>query len=140
MSFNYLSRRGGNKRGGGMVQGQVFLKKKGGWQFCYLIFSKFIIFTFRNYFTLCKVVNRDNTFEEIFFSTNIILWRKFILSCLKKNLCMCKEGWRVGLGQDGGSLREIGRIVWNILKRSWNRREGSGNKKFGASWVKGWVL
>ena len=73
MSFNYLSRRGGNKRGGGMVQGQVFLKKKGGWQFCYLIFSKFIIFTFRNYFTLCKVVNRDNTFEEIFFSTNIIL-------------------------------------------------------------------
>ena len=30
MNFNYLSRRGGNKRGGNMVQGQVFLKKKGG--------------------------------------------------------------------------------------------------------------
>ena len=35
--------------GGSMVQGQVFLK--GGWHFSYLIFSRFIIFTFRNYFT-----------------------------------------------------------------------------------------
>ena len=35
-----------------MVQEQDFLKGKGeGWHFPYLIFSKLIIFTFRNYFT-----------------------------------------------------------------------------------------
>ena len=40
-----------------MVQGQVFLKEGGGADtFSYLIFSKFINFTFRNYFTLCKIV------------------------------------------------------------------------------------
>ena len=37
-----------------MVQGQVFLKG-GDWHF-YLIFSRFVIFTFRNYFILCKIV------------------------------------------------------------------------------------
>ena len=35
----------------------------GGGHFCNLIFSKFMIFIFRNFFTLCKIVNRDNTFE-----------------------------------------------------------------------------
>ena len=46
------------KRGGSMVQGQVFLKGEGrvGWRLSYLIFTRFIIFTFRNYFTLCKIV------------------------------------------------------------------------------------
>ena len=41
-----------------MVQGKVFLKREGGgggWLTLFL-FSKFIIFTFRNYFTLCKIV------------------------------------------------------------------------------------
>ena len=37
-----------------MVQGQVFFKG-GDWNFSYLIFSKFIIFKFRNYFILCKI-------------------------------------------------------------------------------------
>ena len=32
------------------------LLKRGDWHFSYLIFSRFIIFTFRNYFTLCKIV------------------------------------------------------------------------------------
>ena len=36
------------------MQGQVFLKG-GKWHFSYLIFSRSIIFTFRNYFTLCKI-------------------------------------------------------------------------------------
>ena len=40
------------KEGWTMVQGQVFLKAVGGWHFSYLTFSRFIIFTFRNYFTL----------------------------------------------------------------------------------------
>ena len=70
---------------GNMVLGQVFLKW-GGWHFFYLIFSRFIIFTFRNYFTLCKIVLY---FEEHFFFANIILWKKVILSCLKMNLCVC---------------------------------------------------
>ena len=37
-----------------MVQGQVFFK--GGGHFSHLIFSRFDIFTFTNYFTLCKIV------------------------------------------------------------------------------------
>ena len=41
----------------------------------------------------------------------------------KEPVCMCKEGCCVGLGQEGGYLGESGRIVWNILKRGWNRRE-----------------
>ena len=38
-----------------MVKGQVFLKEWD-WHFSFLIFSRFIIFTFKNYFTLCKIV------------------------------------------------------------------------------------
>ena len=50
------------------MQGQVFLKGGvGGWHFPYLIFSRFIIFTFRNYFTLCKIV--------------LSIWRKNIFFC-----------------------------------------------------------
>ena len=41
------------KRGGSMVQGQIFLKE-GDWHISYLIFLRFIIFRFRNYFILCK--------------------------------------------------------------------------------------
>ena len=37
--------------------------------------------------------------------------KKVILSCLKINLCMCKEVWCVGLGHDGGCLHEGVRIV-----------------------------
>ena len=38
-----------------MVQGQIFLKG-GDWHFCYLIFLRFIIFAFKNYFIFCKIV------------------------------------------------------------------------------------
>ena len=39
-----------------MVQGQVFLKGGWeGWHFSYLVFLRFIIFTF-NHFTLCKTI------------------------------------------------------------------------------------
>ena len=48
-----------------MVQEQIFLK--GGWHFPYLIFSKFTIFTFRNYFTLCKIAS--------------CIWREIIFLC-----------------------------------------------------------
>ena len=41
-----------------MVQGQVFLKGVGGggWRFSYLIFLRFVIYIFRNYCNLCKIV------------------------------------------------------------------------------------
>ena len=43
--------------GGSIVQGQVFLKDRVCWHFSYLIFSRSIVFTFRNYITLhCRIV------------------------------------------------------------------------------------
>ena len=72
------------KEGGSMVQGQVFLKGGGRWHFSYLIFSRFIIFTFRNYFTLSKIVSC--IWRKKIFSATIILWKKVIQSCLKINL------------------------------------------------------
>ena len=42
------------KAGGSMNQGQVFLKGEGGWHFSYFTFSRFIIFTFRNYVMYLK--------------------------------------------------------------------------------------
>ena len=88
VNFDYLPWRGGiwkiKKGGGDMVQGQVFLKR-GDWHFSYFVFSRFIIFAFRNYFTLSKILLC--IFEEKnFFSAIIILWRKIILSYLKMNL------------------------------------------------------
>ena len=49
-----------------MVQRQVFLKGRG-MAILLFIFSRFIIFTFRNYFTLSKIV--------------LCIWRKIIFSC-----------------------------------------------------------
>ena len=70
------------KGGGAMVQAQAFLKKKEEEHFFYLIFLRFIIFTFRNYFILCEIVlciRRKNY-------ATIILWKKVIRNCLKINL------------------------------------------------------
>ena len=50
-----------------MVQGQDFLKGGGGWYFSYLMFSRFLISTFRNYFILIKIV--------------LCIWRKIIFFC-----------------------------------------------------------
>ena len=74
-----------------MVQGQVFLKggRAGDGHFSYLIFSRFIIFTIKNYFTLCKIVLR--IWRKIIFSVTIILWKKVILSCLKMNLQISRK-------------------------------------------------
>ena len=60
------------------------LPKSGvGWYFSYLTFSKFIIFTFRNYLTLCKIALFICIY---FFSATIILRKKVIRSSLKMNL------------------------------------------------------
>ena len=81
------------KGGGSMVQGQVFLRE-GGWHCSYLMLSRFVIFAFRNYFTLYKIVLWICRLfwlfilfcycVIVFFPATIILWRKIILSCLKK--------------------------------------------------------
>ena len=101
--------------------------KWGDWHFRYLIFSRFIIFTFRNYFTLCKAVLY--IWRKIFlFSAKIILWKQIIQSCLKMNLCICirKVGARIRAG--GGSLYEGGGIVWNTFKRGGMEKKGVETK------------
>ena len=65
-----------------MVQGQV-LNGGGGLHFSHLIFSRFIIFTIRNYFTTKIVLCIWN---KIIFYATMILCKKVILSCLKMNL------------------------------------------------------
>ena len=66
-----------------MVQGQVFLKGRRADTFPFFLFSRFIIFTFTNYFTLCKIVL---CIWRKIISVTIILWKMAILSCLKMNL------------------------------------------------------
>ena len=66
-----------------MVQGQVFLKG-GSWHFSYLIFLRFIIFTFRNYCNVFKIVLYIWREKKNFVA--IIIWKKVFLSCLKMNL------------------------------------------------------
>ena len=71
-----------------MVQKQVFLKGED-CHFSYLIFSRFIIFTFRNYFTLCKIVlytfaKLCYAFEENYFFCHHNFGEK-IYSKLSKN-------------------------------------------------------
>ena len=73
------------KGSGSMVQGQVLLKGGWGcWYFSYLIFSRFIIFIFRNYFTLCKIVLC--IWRKTIFFCHHNFMKKVILSCLKMNL------------------------------------------------------
>ena len=68
-----------------IVQGQVFLGGTGSfWHFSYLIISRFIIFTFRNYFTHCKIVL--SIWRKIIFFCHYDFMKKVILSCLKMNL------------------------------------------------------
>ena len=43
---------------------------------------------------------------------------------------MCKEGWYVGLGQEGGCLHESGENCLKCLIRGRNKKEGRGNKGF----------
>ena len=60
----------------------------------------------------------------------------------KGHFKLYKNGWCVGLGQEGGFCVRVGGEgeILKYLKRGWNRKEGSGNiLKWGASWVKRWV-
>ena len=67
------------------------LLKRGDWHFSYLIFSKFVIFTFRNYFILCKIVLYNfaklcYAFEEKFFFFHHNFRKKSYVTCLKMDL------------------------------------------------------
>ena len=89
VNFNDLLRRGGGwlwkiENREWKYDAGAGLLNRGGWHFSYLIFSSFIIFTGRNYFTLCKIVLC--IWRKFFFSATIILWKKFIRSYLKMNL------------------------------------------------------
>ena len=59
--------------------------------------------------------------EKTFFSGTIILQKKN-RSKLSKNepACMCKEGCCVGLGEEGGCLREVGGNYLKYVIREWN--------------------
>ena len=104
------------KRGGSMVQGQVFLKAGGQ----YLIFSKFIIILIP-----AKIVLYIYLKTNYFFSANIILWKNIILSYLKMNVCECV--WKTGVSKQGTSsvlCMKVGKMFWNTLK-------GGGIEKMG---------
>ena len=79
-------KRGRSEKKGWKYGARVCLLKRGGggWHCPYLIFSRFITFTFTNYCTLAKLCYAFE--EKLFFSATIILWKKVILSCLKMNL------------------------------------------------------
>ena len=72
VNFDDVPRRGGIWRIKKGVEvwcrgGSSYKRGEGGWRFSYLIFWRFIIFTFRNYFTLCKIV--------------LCIWRRIIFFC-----------------------------------------------------------
>ena len=93
--------------------------------------------------------------EKLFFSATIILWKKshskssknepemkLIFDICLNPLIMCKEGWCVGLGQEGVAVGWGNYLKY--LKRGWNRKEGKRKKAIvekikkggrGASWV-----
>lgn len=48
---------------------------------------------------------------------------------------MCEEGWYVGLGHEGGCLREGGKTVLNSLKGGGIKKEEKGKKVGGESRV-----
>ena len=56
--------------------GAGLLKRGWGWHFSYLICSRFIIFTSRNYYTLCKIVLC--IWRKTIFFCHHIFWRKVI--------------------------------------------------------------
>ena len=49
--------------------------------------------------------------------------------------CMGEEGWYVGLGHEGGCLREGGKTVLNSLKGGGIKKEEKGKKVGGESRV-----
>ena len=76
--LNQISKqRGGSKKLKIMVEGELFVKKRGArgdWNFSYLFSSRFIIFTCKSHFTLCKIAFTIE--EKLFLSATIISSKK----------------------------------------------------------------
>ena len=86
VNFNYLPHGGGKILKREWKWAGVFKGDSGGWHLPYSIFSRFIIFTFndiiftcRNYFTLCFAKLCYAFEEKLFFTATIILCNKVIL-------------------------------------------------------------
>ena len=79
------------------MQWQVLLKEGGLALFCYLIFSRFIIFTFKKYCKIELYISR----KKIFFGQHNFIKKSHLKLSKNKPACMCKEGWCVRLGQEG---------------------------------------
>ena len=115
------------------------------WHFPYLIFSRFIIFTFTNCFTLFKVVLY--IWKIAFFCDHNFMKKSHSKLYKNKPLCMCNEVRCAGLGKERDCLREGGGTVWNTLKGGRIEKRGSETKSLkrmgggerGASWVNRWV-
>ena len=110
-----------------MVQGQVFVKGEGDWHFCYLIFSRFIIFTFRNYSTFCIIVLY--ICRKIIFFCQHNFMKKIRSKLPKMNLCVCVR--KVGVSDKGSSRFSAWGWVElsEVPSKGWSRKEGSRNKK-----------
>ena len=139
-----------------MVQGHVFLRMCVFVCVCvcvcvcdnysYLLSSRFILFTLRNYFTLCKMVLR--IWRKIIFSVTINLRKKVILSCLfvkgfkRLKLIFDRKrrlNWEIhpfdicsnqGRIRAGGIFMRVGGNSLKYLKSGRNRKEGRGHKDF----------
>ena len=89
------------------------------WHFCYLIFSRFIIFTFRNYFTLCKTgwfwwKKPKQGYGKIFFPTfkfviiSFCTWKPNLLGLWNCSvLSFCKTGFRCFCSFFTGTLHKF---------------------------------
>ena len=43
-------------------------------------------------------------------------------------ICLCKDGWCLGLGQEGSFLCEGKANFLKYVKREWNRKKGGGKQ------------
>ena len=94
--------------------------------FSYLIFSRFIIFTFTNYSALFKVLLY--IWKIIFFCNHNFMKKSHSKLYKNKPLCMCKEVRCVRLGKERDCLCEDGGTVWNTLKEGGIEKRGRETK------------
>ena len=103
VNFNYLPQREVSEKlktgGRRIVQGQVFLKEKD-WHFFYLIFSRFTIFTFRNYFKQmkCQLINTKTQvvlkISDAFYGLQLYIDQCPFVKFSKLNSCVTGKGCR----------------------------------------------
>ena len=115
------------KKGGGRWKygaGAGFHKRRG-WHLSYLIFTRFIIFTFSYFFTL----SRSGVFARRFEKSKIDFWQKATVELSKHPFDIClnpltkwKEGWYVWLGHVDVAWE------WGNCLKGMEQKRGEGNK------------